>query len=537
MGRAPQGTGSCYWQKAGQPWPRSSMWLVRLALRRSYTIIVMAMLIVVSGVLSIRRMPTDIFPNIDIPVVSVIFNYGGLPPQEMESRIVSNFERFLTTTVNDIEHIESQTLFGIAVIKILLQEGASVDTATAQVTAVAQTAVRSMPPGATPPLIMSYSATNVPILQAALESETLGEQELFDLANSFIRLAGAVRRIPGAVDVRVAQVEARPQVRVHVDRTLASESGLSERDVASDLLVSLSSSGQVSPAYWVDARGVQYLIAVQSPQYEIDSIDALRTTPLSTNGRDPVPQLLSNVATFTREGGPINITHYNVARTYDVQADVQGTDLGSVADEIELVLEQMRPSLPQGTSVTMKGQIESMQSSFRGLSYGLLFAVLLVYLLMVVNFQSWLDPVIVLTALPGAVAGITWMLLLTGTTVSVPALMGAIMCVGVATSNAVLLLTFANDRRAEGYDARDAALAAGMTRIRPVLMTALAMILGMLPMSLGLGEGGEQNAPLARAVIGGLLFATVTTLFFVPVTYSALRRKAPDRSDVPEELR
>jgi multidrug efflux pump subunit AcrB len=236
---------------------------------------------------------------------------------------------------------------------------------------------------------------------------------------------------------------------------------------------------------------------------------------------------LSNVAKVSRTLGAANVTHFNAARTFDVQANVQGTDLESVASAVKTVVDELKPSFPRGTTVRIKGQAESMQSSFRGLGIGLLFAIVLVYLLMVVNFQSWLDPFIILMALPGALAGIAWMMLVTHTTMSVPGLMGAIMCVGVATANSILVVTFANDQRALGHDARTAALAAGMTRLRPVLMTALAMIIGMLPMSLGLGEGGEQNAPLGRAVIGGLLLATVMTLFFVPVMYSLLRKKAP----------
>ncbi|WP_437652438.1 efflux RND transporter permease subunit [Sorangium sp. So ce1182] len=1058
------------------------MWLVRIALQRTYTFIVMSMLIVILGVFTITRMPTDIFPDIDIPVLSVIFNYGGLPPEEMEKRIVNNYERFLTTTVNDIDHIESQSLTGISIIKIFLQPGASVEAATAQVTAISQTAIRQMPPGISPPLIIRYSASSVPILQAALESESLSEQQLFDYAVNFIRadiatirgtqipypyggkqrqimvdidpqrlfawglsprdvnaalglqnvilpsgtakmgeneypvimngspaafedlgklplktvngttvylrdvasvrdgsapqtnmvhvegkrsvllsvlkngnastldvtsrihamlpatleklpkelkvsllfdqsifvraavdgvvhealiaagltalmillflgswrstlivvisiplsilvsiialnalgytlnvmtlggmalavgilvddatvaienihrnlgqrkpfiraivdgaqeiavpalvatlcicivfvpvafitgaarslfvpmalavvfamlmsyflsrtlvptlvrlllereaaehahghghgehpkslfgrvfaafnrafdrlraayggwlawalahragfvgvflafvaasvalipllgrdffpsvdagliklhvrgapgtrleeserrfarieqtirevippdeirtmldtigipasginlslsegaqissadgqifialaehhrptagyvrqlraklnatypdttffflapdistqvlnfglaapinvqvvgpigkeddtlavaqkIAGRVEKVPGAVDVHLAQVPERPQLRIDVDRTMADQMGLSQRDVASDVLVSLSSSGQTSPTYWLDKRGVQYLVAVQTPQHAIGSFDDVNATPLSTG--DGRPQLLSNVASLSRGTGPANITHYNVARTFDVQTNVDGTDLGSVASAIERVVDELRPELPRGTKVTIKGQAESMDSSFTGLGYGLLFAVVLVYLLMVVNFQSWLDPLIILMALPGAVAGIAWMLFVTRTTLSVPALMGSIMCVGVATANSILVVTFANDQRKLGRDARAAALAAGMTRLRPVLMTALAMIFGMLPMSLGLGEGGEQNAPLGRAVIGGLLVATITTLFFVPVMYSILRNKAPARDLLAEDL-
>jgi multidrug efflux pump subunit AcrB len=264
---------------------------------------------------------------------------------------------------------------------------------------------------------------------------------------------------------------------------------------------------------------------VQTPQFQVDSIDALMATPLSNLGAQP--QFLSNVASVSRTYGAANITHYNVARTFDIQANVQGSDLGSVADGVYRVVDEMKTEMPRGTTARVKGQIESMQSSFRGLGYGLLFAVVLVYFLMVVNFQSWLDPLVILMALPGAMAGIAWMLFLSHTTVSVPALMGSIMCVGVATANSILVVTFANGQRGTGHDALTAALTAGMTRLRPVIMTALAMVLGMLPMSLGLGEGGEQNAPLGRAVIGGLLVATVTTLFFVPVMYVVLRRKKP----------
>jgi multidrug efflux pump subunit AcrB len=1043
------------------------MWLVRIALKRPYTFIVMSMLIVILGILSIRTMPTDIFPDIDIPVISVIWNYGGLQPEDMEKRIVSNFERFLTTVVNNIEHVESQSLTGIAVIKIFLQPGASIDGAIAQVTATAQSAVRSMPPGTVPPLIIRYSASNVPILQVALQSDTLSEQQLFDYGVNFIRAdiatvrgaqipypyggkqrqimvdidplrlfawglsprdvnnalglqnvvlpsgtakmgtneypivmystptaieelgnmplktvrgttvylrdvanvrdgyapqtnmvhvegrrsvlmsilkngsastldvvarirdvlpqtmsrlpkelttsllfdqslfvrasidgvmrealiaagltalmillflgswrstliviisiplsiltsitvlaalgetlnvmtlgglalavgilvddatvaienihrnmrrrkafiraivdgaqeiavpafvstlcicivfvpvtfltgaakslfvplalavvaammmsyflsrtlvptlvrlllereadahgepkrgraarffaafdraferlrslygrwlawalehrrsvalgflafvaasvsllpfvgrdffpsvdagliklhvrgapgtrieeterrftdieaaiktvippaeietmldtlgipasginlslsegalispadgqilihlkeghaptAGYVRRlreslrakfpgttffflapdistqvlnfglpapidvqvvgaigneaqtlgvaneiadrmgkIPGAVDIHLAQVGRVPALKVDVDRTRAGEAGLTERDVASDLLVSLSSSGAVSPSYWIDKRGVQYLVSVQTPQYKMGSVDAVEATPLSRG--DAAPQLLGNVATTTRTLAPANITHFNVARTFDVQASVDGTDLGSVASAVGRIIDDMKPNLPRGTTIRIKGQAESMDSSFSGLAYGLIFAVLLVYLLMVVNFQSWLDPLVILMALPGAIAGIAWMLFLTHTTLSVPALMGSIMCVGVATANSILVITFANGRRAVGQDAPAAALAAGMTRLRPVLMTALAMVIGMLPMALGLGEGGEQNAPLGRAVVGGLVLATGTTLFFVPVMYSILRRRPP----------
>jgi multidrug efflux pump subunit AcrB len=314
------------------------------------------------------------------------------------------------------------------------------------------------------------------------------------------------------------------------------------------MLVSLSSTSQVSPNFWVNpVNRVNYRVAVQTPDYHIHSVDTLLNTPIvkaQTVGpasragpaaSGPPAQLLGNLADLGRGTEPANINHYNVQPVYDVYANVQGRDLGAVSADVQKIVDAARSELPRGSSIVIRGQVESMNSSFFGLATGLVFAVLLVYLLMVVNFQSWLDPFIILTALPGALAGILWMLYTTGTTVSVPALMGAIMCIGVATSNSILMVTFANDQRKEGHDARSAALSAGATRLRPVLMTALAMIIGMLPMSLGLGEGGEQNAPLGRAVIGGLLVATCYTLFFVPVMYSLLRRKPPAPEPGEEE--
>jgi multidrug efflux pump subunit AcrB len=361
-------------------------------------------------------------------------------------------------------------------------------------------------------------------LAAPIDLQVVGPIGSEDQTLAFAeRLAARIARVPGAADVHLAQVSRVPQLQLAIDRVEAQQAGLSERDVASDLLVSLASSGDVAPTYWVDRRGVQYLVAVQTPQYAIDSIDALRATPIAASGRI---QTVGNLAQVKRVVGPANITHADIKRTFDVQANVEASDLGSVGDAVDDVVAEFRASAPRGTTITVKGQVESMNSSFGGLRSGLVFAILLVYLLMVVNFQSWLDPFIILMALPGALAGIVWILFLTGTTLSVPALIGSIMCVGVATANSILVVSFANEQRLT-RDARAAALAAGMTRLRPVLMTALAMVLGMLPMALGLGEGSEQNAPLGRAVIGGLGLATLTTLLFVPVMYSLLRRKPP----------
>ena len=391
------------------------------------------------------------------------------------------------------------------------------------------------------------------------------------------QIAGKVTRIPGAADVHIHQVVDYPAIDINVDRSKAGQLGLTQRDVATSLLISLSSSGQIAPTQFLDWRsGVSYGVSVQTPQYRLDSLDAVLRTPVSapfagvntttatstagsanpTNagvGAGPSqnsaaygnpgaasggPQLLSNMVTVGRSVAPTIVNHYNVQPVMDVYANVDRQDLGSVGTGVEKIVAEMTPKLPRGTTIDMRGQFLTMQTSFYRLGLGMIFAVVLVYLLMAVNFQSWLDPFIILMALPGAVAGIVWMLFITQTTFSVPSLMGSIMCIGVATSNSILLVVFANDQREEGMDARFAALSAGHTRIRPVLMTAAAMIMGMLPMALGMGEGGEQNAPLGRAVIGGLLLATLTTLFVVPMVYSLLRKNPPidyERRIVEEE--
>ena len=350
------------------------------------------------------------------------------------------------------------------------------------------------------------------------------------------RLREEISRIPGAADVHLHQVLGAPALHLDVDRTLAHQVGLTQLAVAQDLGVSLASSTQVSPNWWLDPKlGVQYAVAVQTPQYRVDSTDAIRSTPLHT-ASGPEPELLGNVADLKRTALRVNVNHYDVAPTFDVLANVEGTDLGTVSDAVDRIIARVRPELPRGSQINVTGQVKSMNASFRGLGFGLVFAVVLVYLVMVVNFQSWLDPFIILGALPGALAGILWMLFASHTTLSVPALMGAIMSVGVATANSILVVTYANDQRHAGHSAQRAALDAGLTRLRPVLMTALAMVIGMLPMALGFGEGGEQNAPLGRAVIGGLLLATATTLFFVPLAYAALRSGTPAAPSPAEEL-
>ena len=367
-------------------------------------------------------------------------------------------------------------------------------------------------------------------LPAPINVQVIGSNRAknYELAQ---QIEARIRKIPGAVDVYVNQVMNAPQLFVSVDRDRASALGLTERDVASNLLVSLSSSQQTSPNFWLNpTNGVQYAVNVQTPQGAMSSLSQMTQTPIVSNGgTGSTVSLLDNVAQITRRTGIGVITHRDVQPVFDIFANVQDRDLGAVAKDVDAIIADAQKTAPRGTTVVMRGQVASMRTAYEGLGYGLAFAVLLVYLLMVVNFQSWLDPLIIVTALPGALAGIAWALFATQTSLSVPSLMGAIMSIGVATANSILIVTFANERRHAGLNAHDAALEAGYTRLRPVVMTAFAMIIGMLPMALGFGEGGEQNAPLGRAVIGGLIVATGATLFIVPIVYSTLRGRVESR--------
>jgi multidrug efflux pump subunit AcrB len=432
-----------------------------------------------------------------------------------------------------------------------------------------------------PDLVVFFEAANITNqilnfgLPAPIDVQVTGREAgpNFKIAQ---QLAERIARIPGAADVHIHQVVDAPELRINVDRTKAGQLGLTQRDVANSLLISLAGSGQVAPNQWLNwGNGVNYQVLVQTPQYKIDSVDSLMRTPISagtsavasstagsmagsanagdaSTGVAPnqasaaygnpgtLPsqtQLLSNLATIDHGVATEIVNHYNVQPVFDVYANVDRRDLGGVTSQVEKIMNSTR--VPKATTLMLRGQSRTMQTSFYRLGLGLIAAVVLVYLLMAVNFQSWVDPFIILCALPGALAGILWMLFVTETTFSVPSLMGAIMCIGVATANSILMVVFANDERMEGKGVRAAALSAGFTRLRPVVMTAAAMILGMLPMSLGLGEGGEQNAPLGRAVIGGLLVATVTTLFVVPIVYTYLRKSPPVDHDkrIEEEER
>lgn len=426
-----------------------------------------------------------------------------------------------------------------------------------------------------PDVVFFFEAANITNqilnfgLPAPIDIQVTGR----DAARSFQiarQVASRIERIPGSADVHLHQTDDSPEIRVNVDRTKAGQMGLTQRDVSSSLLISLSSSGQVAPNQWLNfANGVNYNVAVQTPIYRFLSLDDLMRTPIgsatnsvaftttdslagasaltpSSTGTSPGKntlaygnpgaqadgtQLLSNLATVERGRTYGIVNHYNVQPVVDVFVNVDRRDLGGVGDQVMKIVDEESRKLPKGMGINVRGQYKTMQDSFFRLGLGLLGAVALVYLLMVVNFQSWLDPMIILMAIPGAFAGIVWALFLTQTTFNVPSLMGAIMCIGVATANSILMVVFANDERMVGKNAREAALSAGATRVRPVLMTAMAMIIGMLPMALGFGEGGEQNAPLGRAVIGGLAVATVATLVVVPVIYSALRKTPPVNYD------
>jgi multidrug efflux pump subunit AcrB len=326
------------------------------------------------------------------------------------------------------------------------------------------------------------------------------------------------------VDLHIQQQGDYPQFNVDVDRGKAQLVGLTEQTVANDLLVSLSGSVQTAPSFWIDPKsGTQYQVVTQTPQFRLANLNDLGNTPL--NGAHGASQILSNVASIHRSVAPIVVSHYNATPAIDIYGSVQGTDLGFVSAQIDKIVESAKKDLPKGSHIEVRGQVQTMKASFNGLLIGLLGAIVLVYILIVVNFQSFRDPFVIITALPAALAGIVWMLFLTHTPISVPALMGAIMCMGVATANSVLVISFARERMDAGDSAFEAALQAGFTRLRPVVMTASAMIIGMIPMALGLGDGGEQNAPLGRAVIGGLIFATVATLFFVPTVFSIIHAR------------
>jgi CzcA family heavy metal efflux pump len=374
-------------------------------------------------------------------------------------------------------------------------------------------------------------------LPAPIDIQVIGNNQKgnYAYANDLLK---RVRQVPGIADARVQQVFNYPQLNIDVDRTMAADVGLTQRDVANSLLVTLSGSGQVKPNFWLNPEnGVSYPIVAQMPQYRINSISDLSNIPITTPGENGAQRYLGGLAKITQGPSAGVVSHYNVQPVIDVFGDTQGRDLGAVSGDITKILAETKKDLPRGSYVALRGQVQTMNNAYSQLYIGLAGAVVLIYLVIVVNFQSWLDPFIIITALPGALAGIVWMLFMTGTTLSVPALTGAIMCMGIATANSILLVSFAREGLENGLNATTAALESGFTRFRPVLMTALAMIIGMVPMALAMGEGGEQNAPLGRAVIGGLAIATIATLFFVPTVFSVLHRNNSGRTPATAEVR
>jgi multidrug efflux pump subunit AcrB len=361
------------------------------------------------------------------------------------------------------------------------------------------------------------------------------QDEAFTLAS---QIAHALTHVAGVVDSHVFQVPNGPALTVNMDRALANQTGVTQQEAANNVLVATNSSAQTAPNFWVDPRNsVSYPLVVQVPTYRISSSQDLQTMPVTSGAGVTSGQLLLNLASFGRAAVPMVTSQLNIRPVFDVHADVQGRDLYGAAHDIDEVLKQHRPDSSKALTVTLSGQVETMRESYNGLFAGIALAIVLVYLFLVMNFQSWIDPLIVLMAIPFALGGVLWMLFLSQTPMSVPALMGTLMCIGLTTANSILVVSFANQRMAAGDDALRAATSAGYTRLRPVLMTAGAMILGMVPMALGIGEGGEQNAPLGRAVIGGLLFATFATLIFVPTMYSLLRRRPVAVTDLDNKGR
>jgi len=355
---------------------------------------------------------------------------------------------------------------------------------------------------------------------APIDIQVIGRKLEDDLAFA-TKILRKVREIPGIADARIQQSSQYPQLRFDADRTRIGQLGLTERDVTSNVGTSLAGSSQSAPVYWLNpANDISYSVVAQTPEYLVDSLSRLENLPVTGSSSTGNLQVLGGLGTLTRGSANAVVSEYNIQRMANIYATTQDRDLGAVADDIKDVLASLEKEKPKGVTVALRGQYQTMNTAFSGMGFGLIGAVVMIYLLIVINFQSWLDPFVIITALPGALAGIIWMLFVTDTTLSVPALTGAIMCMGVGTANSILVVSFARERLEATGDAVKAALEAGFTRFRPVLMTALAMIIGMAPMAIGLGEGGEQNAPLGRAVIGGLIVATFATLMFVPVVFA-----------------
>jgi len=518
--------------------------LLRLAVSRRRTFLLGAGSIVAASFLLVPFLGADFFPAVDAGQIKLHLRAATGTRIEETARLCDRVEALVRHVIPPAELGSMVDNIGLPVsgINITYSNSGVIGPADADIlitlseghepTARYLRALRERLPAAFPGVTFSFLPADIVTqilnfgLPAPVDIQVVGFKRDDNRAYA-LRILDDVRHVAGVADVRLQQPSNQPELRINVDRTRAAELGFSERDVASSMLVALSGSGQVAPNYWVNpSNHVSYPVVAQTPQYQLDSLAALENIPVAAAaGR--ASQVLGNVATIERRQGEGVVTHYDVQPTFDIYANVQGRDLGAVARDVERILEHSAKDLPKGSTVVMRGQVETMYKSYSGLLWGIVAAMVLIYLLIVVNFQSWLDPAIVVGALPAALAGIVWMLFSTHTTLSVPALTGAIMCMGVGTANTILVISFARERLASGVDSVTAALEAGFVRFRPVLMTALAMMIGMAPMAFGLGEGGEQNAPLGRAVIGGLAFATVATLFFVPVVFSLAHARRP----------
>jgi multidrug efflux pump subunit AcrB len=483
----------------------------------------------------------DFFPNVDAGQIRLHMRARTGLRIEESSRLADQINQVIRQTIPDKELVTVLDNIGLPYsgINLTYSNNGTIGTADGEIlvqlkpdrsrpTSVYVDELRRRLPGEFPGVQFFFQPADIvtQILNfgtpAPIDVQIMGNNQ----AGNYVvgmKLANEMRHIPGAVDVHVQQAFDAPTIYMDIDRTRAQYVGLQARDVAQNVLVSLSSSFQTAPNFWLDPKnGVSYSVAVQTPQYRVDNFQALQNTPITGTGPNVPPQILANLVATSTVARPASVSHYNVQPMIDVYASVSGSDLGAVAGQTEKMVKDITKELPRGSRIFIRGQVQTMATSFTGLGVGLLGAIVLAYLLIVVNFQSWLDPFIIITALPGALAGICWILLITHTTLSVPSLTGAIMCMGVATANSILMVSFAREQLNEGKNPREAALEAGFVRIRPVIMTALAMMIGMVPMAIGMGEGGEQNAPLGRAVIGGLLFATIATLFFVPCVFSII---------------
>ncbi|MGB8321522.1 MAG: efflux RND transporter permease subunit [Candidatus Acidiferrum sp.] len=483
----------------------------------------------------------DFFPNVDAGQIRLHMRARTGLRIEESSRLADQINQVIRQTIPDKELVTVLDNIGLPYsgINLTYSNNGTIGTADGEIlvqlkpdrsrpTSVYVDELRRRLPGEFPGVQFFFQPADIvtQILNfgtpAPIDVQIMGNNQAGNYAVG-MKLANEMRHIPGAVDVHVQQAFDAPTIYMDIDRTRAQYVGLQARDVAQNVLVSLSSSFQTAPNFWLDPKnGVSYSVAVQTPQYRVDNFQALQNTPISGVGPNVPPQILANLVATSTVARPASVSHYNVQPMIDVYASVSGSDLGAVAGQTEKMVKDITKELPRGSRIFVRGQVQTMATSFTGLGVGLLGAIVLAYLLIVVNFQSWLDPFIIITALPGALAGICWILLITHTTLSVPSLTGAIMCMGVATANSILMVSFAREQMNEGKNPREAALEAGFVRIRPVIMTALAMMIGMVPMAIGMGEGGEQNAPLGRAVIGGLLFATIATLFFVPCVFSII---------------